>query len=59
MGISAGTRLGPYVTDVNHKFPRTFYPSADDPEHAIPIHVDEGQWLKDVIVHVAAKSISQ
>lgn len=45
--------------DVTAKFPRTFYPSADDLEHATRIHLDDGQWVKDVVVHVVAKSATQ
>lgn len=45
--------------DVRHKFPRTFYSAADDLEHATRIHVDDGQWVKDVVVHVVAKSATQ
>ena len=45
--------------DVRHKFPRTFYPSADDLAHATRIHVDEGQWVKDVVVHVVANAVSE
>jgi hypothetical protein len=43
--------------DARHQFARTFYPSADDLAHATRIHVEEGQWVKDVVVHVAATSV--
>jgi hypothetical protein len=43
-------------TDERRKFPRTFYPASSDLAHAMRIHVDEGEWVKDVVVHVVAKS---
>jgi hypothetical protein len=41
------------------KFPRTFYPSSPDLDHATRIHIGEGESVKDIVVHVAAKTPSQ
>jgi hypothetical protein len=45
-------------TDDRRKYPRTFYPSCPDLAHATRIHVDEGEWVKDVVVHVVAGTSS-
>jgi len=45
--------------DGGRPYPRTFYPSAADPEHARRIHVGEGEKVTDIIVRVVAKSTSQ
>jgi len=44
--------------DGGRPYPRTFYPSAADPEHAKRIHVGEGEKVSDIIVRVVGKSTS-
>lgn len=41
------------------KFPRTFYPSSPDLDHATRIHVGEGESVTDIVVHFVAKTTSQ
>jgi hypothetical protein len=41
------------------KFPRTFYPSSPDLDHASRIHVGEGESVTGIVVHVVAKTPSQ
>ena len=38
--------------DEGRPYPRTFYPSVADAEHAKRIHVDEGEKVSDIIVRV-------
>jgi len=40
-------------------FPRTFYPSARDAGHATRIHIAEGETVSDIVIHVAAATVSQ
>jgi len=47
------------TTDVRHRFPRTFYPSSPDLDHATRIHVGDGESVADIVVHVTAKTPSQ
>jgi len=47
------------TTDAHRKFPRTFYPSSPDLDHATRIHVGEGESVTEIVVHVAAKTPSQ
>ncbi|HEV2400130.1 MAG TPA: hypothetical protein VGS27_24540 [Candidatus Sulfotelmatobacter sp.] len=47
------------TTDGHRKFPRTFYPSSPDVDHATRIHVGEGESVTDIVVHVVAKTPSK
>lgn len=56
--------LGDYFVVYNYKdriddmypFPKTFYPSAVDVEHASKIHIGEGEKLPDILIRLPAKS---
>jgi hypothetical protein len=48
--------LNPYnLPYAAHPYPRTFFPSASEPEQATRIHVVEGETVSDIIIHVGVK----
>jgi hypothetical protein len=48
--------LNPYNLPYNaHPYPRTFFPSATEPEQATRIHMHDGDTVSDIVIYVAVK----
>jgi len=48
--------LNPYnLPYAAHPYPRTFFPSASEPEQATRIHVAEGETVSDIVIHVGVR----
>ncbi len=51
--------LNPYnMSYAAHPYPRTFFPSALEPEQATRIHLPEGDTVSDVVIRVRVKSLN-